>query len=376
MNKDSGFTLVELLAVVMVIGLVALVSVPVVRNITKDAKQKGKERQIGIVLESAKNWAIQNTDLLPENNGSILVKTDTLKKEGLLENKKIINPVNNKEINGCAKISYNEDFNQYEYEYNEECKSSDGPLSQLATISTELYISSVASCAKDGTTCSPGTEFAIKVNDKETYKFYVISDTNNKVTMIMDRNLGETVAWISVDDYVKASTENTNCEGDACNDKGPITALNYLNDQTSNWTNIPLITNYIYDNNLNGTTNAYGYQKLEIINGVTILTNQDGTEINTLSRTSRTRILSAKDTNEIVNANNKTMPIWMYTNLSDSNTETASFGYWLLTTHPSVFYRARDVRFNGYAGYDTIIFDDRSRGIRPVIELSKLATIY
>lgn len=377
MNKNKGFTLIELLGVVILMGLVAVISVPVVKNVIKNTKQEGLEKQTSIILKSAENWAFKNTKLLPEYNGSILVKIDTLKKQGFLENKKIINPVNNKEIDGCVEISYDEDFEQYEYEYNEECTSPLGPLSQLAKNSAQLGVNNVASCALDGTTCLPGTEFAIKVNDKEIYKFYVISDTSNKVTMIMDRNLGDTVAWISVDDYVNANTDNSIQDGYAHNEKGPITALNYLNDKTNNWTNIPAITNYIYNNNLNGTTNAFGYQKLDIINGVATLTSQDGLETNTIAGTSRARIMSAKDVSEITsNEQNNTMPTWLYTNLSDSNTSELPFAYWLLTTHPNVSPRARDVRFNAYIGYDTFVYNEISRGVRPVIELSKTALIY
>ena len=283
MNRNKGFTLIELLAVVMLLGIVAVVSVPVVKNITKDAKQKGLEKQISTVLESAKNWAIKNTDLLPEVSGSILVKMETLKKQGYLENKIITNPVDKSEMNGCAKISYNGDFNQYEYDYDETCESNK-QLLKLATTSTDLGVSSVDSCAEDVTECDLGTAFAIQVNKDKTYKFYVLNDDGNKVTLIMDRNIGSQVAWVSKTDYITAGGSETDYGSDGNNNKGPITVLNYLNSQinseTETWTNIDPIESYEYVNNLNGTTNTVGYQKLTITNGVGVLTSQDGTTTN------------------------------------------------------------------------------------------------
>ena len=52
----------------------------------------------------------------------------------------------------------------------------------------------------------------------------------------MDRNLGNKVAWITREDYEKANTDNTACSNVPCTDEGPVTALNYLKQQTSDWT--------------------------------------------------------------------------------------------------------------------------------------------
>ena len=123
MKKINGFTLVELLAVIILLGLISAIGIPTVKNITRDAKQKGYEKQVATVLESAENWGTENTELLPKVSGSILVKMDTLKKEGFLENKEIINPVEKSEMNGCAEIIYNSEFNQYEYKYIKNCNS-------------------------------------------------------------------------------------------------------------------------------------------------------------------------------------------------------------------------------------------------------------
>jgi len=379
MNKKKGFTLIELLAVVIIIGLIALISVPVINNIVKGAKQKTLDKQISVVLESAKNWAIKNIDLLPENSGSILVKMDTLKKNGYLENKTITNPIDKSEMNGCAEILYNANAKQYEYEYNETCSSNNGLLANLATTNSDLEVKSIAKCATDGTKCEPGTAFAIKVNNEDIYKFYVIADDKNEVILIMDRNIGDEVAWLSKIDYTTISGSETDYDWGGNNNLGPITVLNYLNSQTSNWTNINGISSYEYNNNLNGTTNTCGYQKLIVTNGTGVLTSQDGTITTNLAGTMRARLLTLDEWSSLITANSDTTPNWLYGNLCDLTTTEKPRGYWLLTSYdssPTYAWYMYDVTSDGILGYDYNVYLDDYVGLRPVITLSKTTPIY
>lgn len=360
MNKTKGFTLVELLAVVIVIGLISAISVPVVRNITKDARQKGLEKQISVLLESTKNWAVTNSETLPKSNSSILVKINTLKKEGFLENKKIVNPVDNKEMTGCIEVSYDTEYKQYEYKYNEDCSN------------INKIIKTENSCLENGE-CSPGTELKIQVNDSQAYNFYVIDDAENTLTLIMDRNLGEKVAWVNANDYVTANTDLTNCDYEACNDEGPITALNYLNVQTSTWTNIEPIENYTYNNNLNEST-YHGYQKLEINNGLAILIGKGGATRTEINGISRAILLTDEEISAMMNENNNIVPAYLYTNLSAASGYPA--GYWLLTTYLNIPRYAHDLYYDGDTSKDNYVYSVTNCGIRPVIEIQKITPIY
>ena len=376
MKKINGFTLVELLAVIILLGLISAIGIPTVKNITRDAKQKGYEKQVATVLESAENWGTENTELLPKVSGSILVKMDTLKKEGFLENKEIINPVEKSEMNGCAEIIYNAEFNQYEYKYSKNCKSFFG-ISQLFVISTDLGVNSIASCVTNRTKCEPGTALAIKVNEQKTYKFYVVSDKNDRLTLIMNKNLGNKVAWVSKEDYGDNNAYGTLGK----NDKGPITALEYLNALTSSWVNIPAIENYIYNNNLNGTTKKYGYQKLEIINGVEKIKSKDGNTITELEGIARARILTYEEaTSPEIGCKNHTdtnskdsCPSWITENLSSSNTTATPAATWLMSAEINVdhVYNIDNAKYI----YINTVNDNRYTGVRPVIELSKLQPV-
>jgi len=226
------------------------------------------------------------------------------------------------------------------------------------------YISSDYSCVTDrNLVCSEediksdeGILVNVRVNDSENYDFYVIEDTGSKLTLIMDRNLGATVAW-----YADASD----------NSKGPLTALNYLNSETAGWKNISAIGSYTYDNNLNGTTNTYGYQKLEITNGAGILTSQDGKTQTELTGTSRVRLLTEEEVQILKTANSNKTPKWLYANLRTTSDDTSlPPGYWFLTVDSSTATNALAMHYSGSI-YELNVINKVFYGIRPVITVSK-----
>ena len=68
MNK-KGFTLVELLAVVVLLGIIALLTVPVVDKILRDNRQKTNEVNIDTILNAAYDYVQQNPSKLPVKDG-------------------------------------------------------------------------------------------------------------------------------------------------------------------------------------------------------------------------------------------------------------------------------------------------------------------
>ena len=109
----------------------------------------------------------------------------------------------------------------------------------------------------------PGDEYLCEVKPGTTYRFYVLSTDGDNVNLIMDQNITSkgtpvtltnngTVEWISDEDY-GCGTNGTNC---ADNDKGPITAVNFLKNAVLDWINIPekamnytarRVDGYVYD---------------------------------------------------------------------------------------------------------------------------------
>jgi len=148
----------------------------------------------------------------------------------------------------------------------------------------------------------PGDEYICEVKPGTKYHFYVLSEDSENVNLIMDSNINiegqpvvsnvdnkGLVAWITEDDYKSAIYQKgiefktcTSYDG-VCDDvsnsdskyywwygywlegidsgynvlgnttQGPITAINYLSQATSNWSLIPNINkSYDYDDSIEG----------------------------------------------------------------------------------------------------------------------------
>ena len=520
MKKKNGFTFVEILAVITIIGILTLISLPTIEKILKNNKEKLYEKQLDNIVLSLKSWASDNREYLPEDTGGVLTITlGNLKSEGYIEHE-TKNPITNKcfdnsmnliitkieknydyeidldtikETDNCgvetnsptiilngnsveyievnsiyvdkgasAKNSLGVDItdnivktisgsgnaidtskigNEYIVSYsiedngivvkisrtikivdteapvikfsdnvvlnvedtnfdimrsisvtdnsgeNIEITSDNNILYGVAgkytityraidssgnkTVETRVVyinefvngiLSSNSRCIlNSGSVCSNGTEISVQVNSNVAYSFYVISDTGTELTLIMDRNIGSYIAWYNDGD------NNTNNE---TNNLGTVSALSYLNNQTSHWTNISAIKNYTYDNNLKGTTYTYGYQKFNITNGVGNLTNKAGGVVTNIPGMTRARLLTYDEANNLKNKNSGLLPEYLYTNLVEKQTKEKHKGYWLLTANPAGSASGRYIDYAGNVSDGYVYYYD-IRGVRPVITVLK-----
>jgi len=211
---------------------------------------------------------------------------------------------------------------------------------------TNTNISSSNSCATNpATTCSSsqiksGVAVNVKVNSSTTYTFYVIADAGEELTLILNQNLGGTVAWYS------AAGNNT---------YGPQTALETMKNLTSGWTNISSY-NYTLTNDTSGT---YTYSPIT----------------NTLTTGVRARMLTYSEAINLgCTTSGSSCPTWLYQNTGDGH------GYWTSSTYSSNQLYAWIVSGGGFISYDpTGSWTNDSRvnynwlqGIRPVIKISKV----
>lgn len=114
-----GFTLAELLGVIVILGVIAIIVTPIVTGTLNESKEKAYNKQISIVENAAKKWGTENIDLLPDMDSeeSQIISLDTLINSGQLQDASIKNPKTGEELEGCIVISYNSEYNQYEYKY-------------------------------------------------------------------------------------------------------------------------------------------------------------------------------------------------------------------------------------------------------------------
>ncbi len=120
MNK-KGFTLVELLGVLVILSLLVLVSIPIVNNIVKNSQKQIHESNIDTILDAAYEWSLDEdmNVILPEDeNDSIIVTLDTLKKSGHLK-KVVVNAQTGENYSDtCSIIITKKSYNINEAEAN------------------------------------------------------------------------------------------------------------------------------------------------------------------------------------------------------------------------------------------------------------------
>ena len=117
--KNKGFTLVELLAVIAILMLLIAVITPKVISQLNTSKTITQQEQINSLINAAKIYTNQNTDLLPEENGVSSITIDELKQSNLIDKSKVIDPKTKEELTGCILIR--DESNKYKYEYKENC---------------------------------------------------------------------------------------------------------------------------------------------------------------------------------------------------------------------------------------------------------------
>ena len=83
----KGFTLVELMGVIILLSILIIIAVPAVTGVLKENKEKLYDSQIKTIETAAKNWASdeENLSKLPTNGKCIKVLISTLKEGGYLD---------------------------------------------------------------------------------------------------------------------------------------------------------------------------------------------------------------------------------------------------------------------------------------------------
>lgn len=120
MNK-KGFTLVELLATVIVLTLVAVVTFPIVVNTIKELRESMNNSQQKIVVEAAHYWANDNLGLLPDETGEVYtLPVYKIQEAGYLNNTTLKDLTNSDQLFfACVEIE--KKAKKYTYTFVESC---------------------------------------------------------------------------------------------------------------------------------------------------------------------------------------------------------------------------------------------------------------
>ena len=117
---SKAFTLIELLGVLIVLAVISLITFPIIDESIKNSRTEAYNRAVDSIIQAAKSYSATN-DLGNSTDKQALYLED-IKLAGLLE-KSIINPKTKEEMAGCVWYSWDPVYNQYDFEYDDECDS-------------------------------------------------------------------------------------------------------------------------------------------------------------------------------------------------------------------------------------------------------------
>src|SRR5574344_1149004 len=115
MKNKRGFTLVELLGLIVILAVIAAITIPTVTGIIKKNKEKAYNATVATIIDASKKWSSDNSSMVSDT-GDSYVRLATLT-EGYIDQDELINPITNNTMDGCVKISHSDTYNQYEYSY-------------------------------------------------------------------------------------------------------------------------------------------------------------------------------------------------------------------------------------------------------------------
>lgn len=410
--KNKGFTLIEILGVIVLLGIIALIVYPAVRGIIDDSREVLYKEQIEFIEDSLRNYTNNYITLLPEEDSILTFTLGQIKESGNMQIE-VKNPMNNKCFSNESLLTITRRNESYIYDAKDlidvKCKeveelpviklngkpieyvtvgdayvdkgatakSANGEdltsyitttISGEGTIDTEVpgiytvtysvtndgktnssirnviveekkYINGIMTstdnCINEGK-CSAGTKVKVQVSPNEKYNFYVIDDNTTALTLIMDSNLGDNVAW-----YADAND----------NSQGPKTAVAELKKRTSGWTNIP--------------ESEYTY-----------IDDGGGNEYAAFTEIMRARLITYKEATEKLGCTytGGSCPDWLYKNLLSTGSDTDSVGnsknaYWTSAAYYNDIKESFSLYRYGKIGHHSTAAS--VNGIRPVITLMK-----
>ena len=329
-EKNKGFTLVELLAVIVILALIALIATPIILNVINDAKkQAAKDSAYGymdavekyIVSSELEDKSIQDRTYSVEelNSMGVSVKGST--------------PDNgNIEIKNSSVKSYDIGIDGYEV--------NNGEVKKVSTTKSFKNGTAVYYNPEKGKECKSSEAVSTTGTKNGCMKWYVFNDKegNATVNVILDHNTTANVAWNSTGNNSEMKEVKIKLEED-----------------TKDWKNTARL---ITANEVAKITKHPTFDASK--------ENQDWFCLDTNKPDTTNWCSKAQGTSKYAWLFDYTYDCTSYgCNKADSSTQ----GYWTSTPKKDVSTIAWLVDIYGALRFDYVGFTDR--GIRPVITISK-----
>lgn len=116
--ENKGFTLVELLATLTILAILAVIVFPNIFGILNRSNESAYESQVDSIINGAKNYYADHAEQLPDDGFSHTVTLGTLK-EGNYVDKDIENPLTGELFNDEDSVTVSNHQENYTYEFQE-----------------------------------------------------------------------------------------------------------------------------------------------------------------------------------------------------------------------------------------------------------------
>ena len=196
-RKNKGFTLVELLAVIVILALIALIATPIILNVINDAKKQAAKDSAYGYMDAVEKYIV-SSELEDES-----IQDGTYRVEDL--NKKI-------SVKGSTPDNGNIEIK------NKEVKRYDIGIDGYVVSNGEVKKVSTTKSFKNGTAVyyNPVLGEKCESNEEGCMKWYVFNDKegNATVNVILDHNTTARVAWNSTGNNSEMKEVKTKLEED------------------------------------------------------------------------------------------------------------------------------------------------------------------
>ena len=326
-EKNKGFTLVELLAVIVILALIALIATPIILNVINDAKKQAAKDSAYGYMDAVEKYIV-SSELEDKSIKDGTYSVEELNSMGV--SVKGSTPDNgNIEIESGSVKSYDIGIDGYVV--------SNGEIEKVSTTKkiengTTVYYNPETEnkCSKEEAKSTTGTK-------RGCMKWYVFNDKegNATVNVILDHNTTTNVAW--------NSTRNNSEMKEVAN---------ALKTDTSTWKNTA---------------------RLITANEIAKIT--ENTEFDASKENQPWFYLDSNNQTQTASSTNKSKYAWLFdytdecTSYGCNKADSSTWGYWTSTrkidssTSAWLVYRSGDLH--------DVYVTDAGVGIRPVITISK-----
>lgn len=250
--KKNGFTLVEILAVLVLIAAITILAVPSIINYINGSKNEISEVTKKIVFSGTELYLEKENVKLITNTQRYCVSLQTLVDSGLLdENISEGDVLEEMDLNKFVEVTYQFDnnlkVNKYNYQILNNCSTNmaieNGAVFYFDVTKGKVcnnYHEDNSKTGYNGTSSTKTTN-----NQNGCLKFYIFNDyeETERLNLLLDHNTTATVNW----------------DDSGSNKQGPVTLLQQLKTDTGSWVGTEQPANYT-DNLINKTINYSGYK--------------------------------------------------------------------------------------------------------------------